>query len=84
MNYLGHFLLTLELQPFLKRGAEERGGGRVVMVTSCSHTSAEFNPANMNGELYYSRFLFYYNSKLYQVLVYCDTNSSILVCSSIL
>lgn len=67
VNYLSHFLLTLELQPFLKQGAADRGVARVVMVTSSSHRSAEFNPANMNGELHYSRFLFYYNSKLYQV-----------------
>ena len=48
-------------------GEGERKGARVVMVTSSGHSSAIFNPANMNGEQNYSRFIFYYNSKLYMV-----------------
>ena len=43
------------------------GGAKVIMVTSSGHTSAVFDPANMNGELSYSRFVSYYNSKLYNV-----------------
>ena len=87
VNYLSPFLLTLELQSCLEKGARERKGtvpgeevsgdqegeegerkgARVVMVTSSGHLSAEFNLANMNGEENYSRFIFYYNSKLYMV-----------------
>ena len=67
VNHLGHFLLTLELLPCLKRAAAERGDARVVVVSSGSHVSGEFNPANMNREEYYSRPAFYANSKLYNV-----------------
>ena len=69
VNHLSPFLLTLELMSCLKQAAKDEGGARVVMVTSSSHKSAEFNPGNMNGEQYYSRFLFYYNSKLYNVSI---------------
>ena len=67
MNHLGPCLLTLELQPLLKKGQEGKNGARVVMLTSAAHSSAEFDPTNMNGEQYYSRFMAYYNSKLYNV-----------------
>ena len=67
VNHLSHFLLTLELLPALRRGSQERGEARVVIVSSASHTSAVFNPANMNGEQSYSRYTFYGNSKLYNV-----------------
>ena len=69
VNHLGPFLLTLELHQLLKMGAERRVGARVVMVTSSAHSSADFDPSNINAERYYSRFLAYYNSKLYNVSI---------------
>lgn len=77
--------MTLELQPLLKKGQEMvregrgegqeiKGGARVVMVTSAVHSSAEFDPSNMNGERCYSRFMAYYNSKLYNVSIFLPTS----------
>lgn len=56
-----------------KKGQEIKGGARVVMVTSAVHSSAEFDPSNMNGERCYSRFMAYYNSKLYNVSTFLPT-----------
>lgn len=42
-------------------------GAKVVIVTSNSHSSAEFSPSNTSGEQGYSRYMAYYNSKLYNV-----------------
>ena len=67
VNHLGPCLLTLELHPLLKMGREGKGGARVVLLTSAAHSSAEFDPSNMNGEQCYSRFMAYYNSMLYNV-----------------
>ncbi|WP_250030264.1 SDR family NAD(P)-dependent oxidoreductase [Paractinoplanes maris] len=37
VNHLGHFALTLGLHGFLAKGARERGGARVVGVSSTAH-----------------------------------------------
>ena len=40
---------------------------RIVIVSSTAHKSGVFDTQNMNGEVSYSRLLFYCHSKLYNV-----------------
>ena len=42
-NYLGHFALTLGLSAALARGAAERGGARIVNVSSTAHMRADID-----------------------------------------
>ena len=65
MNYLGHFLLTLELLPCLRK--VEAGQANVVILSSAAHTAGKLDLSNMNGEDHYSRYTFYANSKMYNV-----------------
>ena len=67
VNYLGHFLLTLELLPVIMETARSHGDVRIVNVSSAAHKWGTLNPSNMNGEASYSRWSFYGNSKLYIV-----------------
>lgn len=67
VNYLSHFLLTLELLPLLETTAERTGDCRVVFVASRRHAQGVFNPRNINGEISYSRYSHYNHSKLYNV-----------------
>lgn len=73
VNHLGHFLLTLELLPLLLSTAEVCGDCRVAFVASRRHVHGVLDPSNMNGEVSYSRYGFYNNSKLYNVSLcnYC-------------
>lgn len=68
VNHLSHFLMTLELLPLIVETASASRDGRIVLVSSLAHKSGTFDPANMNGEVSYSRFKFYGNSKLYNVM----------------
>lgn len=69
VNHLGHYLLTLELLPLLEATAQRTGDSRIIFVSSRRHVHGVFDPRNMNGELSYSRYCFYNNSKLYNVSV---------------
>ncbi|KAL5459921.1 hypothetical protein EMCRGX_G033313 [Ephydatia muelleri] len=68
VNYLGHFLLTLELLPVIMETARSHGDVRIVNVSSAAHKWGTLNPSNMNGEASYSRWSFYGNSKLYIIM----------------
>ena len=67
INHLSHFLLTLELLPIMIDTAESCKDCRIVIVSSRAHKSGVFDPQNLNGEVSYSRLLFYCHSKLYNV-----------------
>ena len=67
VNYLSHFLLTLELLPIILDTASNCGDCRIVIVSSSAHTDAVFEPGNMNAEVSYARLAFYFKSKLYNV-----------------
>ena len=67
INHLSHFLLTLELLPVMLDTAESCKDCRIVIVSSTAHKSGVFDTQNMNGEVSYSRLLFYCHSKLYNV-----------------
>ena len=67
VNYLSHFLLTLELLPIILDAAANTGDCRIVILASSGHYSGHFDPNNMNGEVSYSRVGFYQHSKLYTV-----------------
>ena len=69
VNYLGHFLLTLELLPVVVETARSQGDVRIVNVSSAAHGWGTLDPNNMNGEVSYSRTAFYGNSKLYNIMV---------------
>ncbi len=61
VNYLSHFLLTLELLPLL-----ESGGGRVVNVASIGQQAIDFDDAML--ERGYDPFRAYNQSKLAQIM----------------
>ena len=67
MNHLSHLLLTLELLPIMLDTASSTGDGRIVIVSSDGHKWGQLNPDNLEGQLSYSGFKFYCNSKLYNV-----------------
>jgi NAD(P)-dependent dehydrogenase (short-subunit alcohol dehydrogenase family) len=78
VNHLSHFLLTLELLPVLQSTARETGDVRVVCVSSVVHGWTDWDPDNMNAERDYSRYKFYFKSKLYNVCcVYCTCSDYI-------
>jgi NAD(P)-dependent dehydrogenase (short-subunit alcohol dehydrogenase family) len=68
VNHLGHFLLTLELVPLLLATAGRTEDCRVVFVASRRHAQGVFDLSNVNGDTSYSRYAFYNNSKLYNVM----------------
>jgi NAD(P)-dependent dehydrogenase (short-subunit alcohol dehydrogenase family) len=49
-NYLGHFALTQGLHGALKRGAAERGGARIVAVSSTAHMRADVDFDDLHFE----------------------------------
>nr|XP_006823711.1 PREDICTED: retinol dehydrogenase 12-like [Saccoglossus kowalevskii] len=65
VNYLSHFLLTLQLLPLLKSSSP---GSRIINVSSVGHARGELNLENIQAQLSYSRIPFYGNSKLYQIM----------------
>ena len=67
VNHLGPLLLTLELLPIIMDTASTTGDGRIVFVGSLGHTSGQFSSNNLEGEIFYNRFQFYFNSKLFTV-----------------
>lgn len=67
INYLSHFLLTLELLPLMVEAAGRSGDARIVFVASHSYSRGVFEPSNMNAERSYHHVSFYNNSKLYNV-----------------
>ncbi|KAL5459920.1 hypothetical protein EMCRGX_G033312 [Ephydatia muelleri] len=68
VNYLGHFLLILELLPVVMETARSHGDVRIVNVSSLAYSLGTLVPSNMNGEVSYSRVSFYRNSKLYNIM----------------
>ena len=64
VNHLSHYLLTLQLLPLL----EKAQAPRVVTVSSVAHQSGHIAFDNINGELGYSAYEAYANSKLANVL----------------
>ena len=70
VNHLSHLLLTLELLPIMLDTASSTGDGRIVNLTSYVHSSGVVNPENMDGQKTYGRYMFYCNSKLYNVCYY--------------
>ena len=64
INHLGHFLLCLELLPFM---TSTEGDKRIVLVSSMMHSSGVWDPNNLQGNVSYGRIRFYGNSKLYNV-----------------
>ncbi len=68
VNHLSHFLLTLELLPTILAAASSMGDCRIVFVSSLLHTIvSEWEPDNLNAELWYGRMKFYPKSKLWNV-----------------
>ncbi|XP_078000562.1 retinol dehydrogenase 12-like [Glandiceps talaboti] len=65
INYLSHFLLTIQFLPLLKSSGP---GCRVINVSSVAHSSGKFEESNLQGERSYSRLYFYSHSKLFQVM----------------
>jgi len=65
VNYLGHFLLSLQLIPLMK---EVNSEARIVMVTAREHTSGDFNPRTAQGRGQYNKSTYYANSKFCQLL----------------
>ncbi|XP_065911513.1 retinol dehydrogenase 11-like isoform X2 [Dysidea avara] len=65
VNHLGHFLICLELLPCM---INTDGDKRIVLVSSSVHSAGVWNPNNLQGETSYSRWTFYGNSKLYNVM----------------
>lgn len=63
-NHLGHFALSLRLMPLLRVG----DGARVVTVTSLAHHVGTISLDDLNGELRYSRWGAYAQSKLANML----------------
>ncbi len=49
-NHLGHFVLANGLRDALTRGAQERGGARIVVVSSSSHTTARVDFDDLHFE----------------------------------
>eukprot|EP00731_Ephydatia_muelleri_P030503 Em0022g17a len=68
VNHLGPFLLTLELLSVILETAHSHGDVRIVNVSSAAHKFGTLDPSNMNGEVSYSRWSFYGNSKLYNIM----------------
>lgn len=67
VNYLAHFLLTLELLPVMVKTAATTGDGRIVQVSSRGNYTGKFDPDNLNAERSYGPIFNYQNSKLYIV-----------------
>ncbi|XP_078000563.1 retinol dehydrogenase 12-like [Glandiceps talaboti] len=65
VNYLSHFLLTIQFLPLLKSSGP---GCRVINVSSMAHSSGQFEEDNLQGERSYNRLYFYGHSKLFQVM----------------
>lgn len=60
VNYLAHFLLTIQLLPLIKKSSPSR----IINVSSVTHQSADFDMNNLQGELKYSGYNAYAISKL--------------------
>ena len=56
--------MSIKLLPTMKH---HRQDARVVLVTSTTHTSGEFNLKNMQGKTNYNKAKWFANSQLYQV-----------------
>jgi NAD(P)-dependent dehydrogenase (short-subunit alcohol dehydrogenase family) len=64
INHLGHFALTAQLLPLLRR----KPGARVVTVSSLMHFAGRIHFADLNSESSYNAALAYAQSKLANVL----------------
>lgn len=60
VNYLGHYLLTQNLLPLIKKSTS----GRIVNVSSAAHEFYEIDIGDMQIEKSYSSLKAYSNSKL--------------------
>ena len=66
VNYLGHFLLILHLLPVLRETGVDC---RIISVSSIAHERGKFDLDNIQAQRSYNRFIFYGNSKLFQVVM---------------
>lgn len=64
VNHLGHFLLTNLLLDLLKAAAPSR----IVVVSGMFHKCGVVNTEDLNGDISYSRFKAFFNSKLANIL----------------
>lgn len=69
-NHLGHFALTGQLLPVL----EAAPSPRIVQITSVMHLMGKFYWNNLNAEKWYSRWAFYGQSKLANLVYARDLN----------
>jgi NAD(P)-dependent dehydrogenase (short-subunit alcohol dehydrogenase family) len=68
INHLGHFALTGRMLPLLLNRQHKPTPARVVTVTSTAHRMGRIDFADLNGELRYSKWRAYAQSKLANLL----------------
>jgi WW domain-containing oxidoreductase len=66
VNYLSHFLLTLQLLPVLKASAPDT---RIISLSSAAYPRGVFNSNDVEGTASYSAFQSYCNTKLFSVMM---------------
>jgi NAD(P)-dependent dehydrogenase (short-subunit alcohol dehydrogenase family) len=68
VNHLGHFALTGLLLPALLEAGKRPAGARVVTVSSMAHLLGNIDPADLNSERGYRRWVAYGRSKTANLL----------------
>lgn len=63
-NYLSHFALVGQLLPLLTAAHSNRGGARVVQLSSVAHRSGHIRLDDLNSQTHYSPWPVYQQSKL--------------------
>jgi NAD(P)-dependent dehydrogenase (short-subunit alcohol dehydrogenase family) len=74
-NHLGHFALTIGLREALLNGAKEKGGARIVLLSSSAHAAApvDFDDLQFDRREY-NPFIAYSQSKCANVLFAVEAN----------